>query len=80
MFQIAAVGLVFAAIYSDYPAFTKHGGSIEAYTDQGPIVEMIVRCKRGTGIISYSKIDHKYCSSKWRCSASREAAIANTCG
>ncbi len=80
MFKVAAIGIAMAAIFSDYPAFLKHGGVIEAYTDRGPIIEMIVRCKTGTGIISYSKIDHKYCSSKMTCSTSRDTAIAQTCG
>ena len=80
MFKVAAIGVALAAIFSDYPAFLKQGGVIEAYTDRGPIVEMIVRCKTGTGIISYSKIDRKYCSSKMTCSASRDTAIAQTCG
>ena len=79
MFKLAAIGVALAAIYSDYPGFLKHTGVIEAYTDRGPIVEMIVRCKAGVGIISYSKIDEKYCSSKMTCSTSRAKAIAETC-
>ena len=35
--------------------FVNKNVLVEAYTDLGPIVEMIVKCPSGTGIISYSK-------------------------
>jgi hypothetical protein len=79
MFKLMAISYAMAAIFSDYPAFLKRGGVIEAYTDRGAIVELIVRCKVGSGIISYSKADKKYCSSKMHCSTSRDAAITDTC-
>lgn len=79
MIKVAAVGLVLTAIYSDYPAFVKSGGVIEAYTDRGPIIEMIVRCPAGIGIVSYSKVDRRYCSSKLDCFSGLEAAVARTC-
>jgi hypothetical protein len=77
--KLSAVGLALTAIYSDYPAFLKSAGVIEAYTDRGPIVELIVRCPAGTGIMSFSKIERLYCSSKFKCSAALEAAVADTC-
>lgn len=80
MFQFAAVGLMTAAIYSDYPAFIKRDAAVEAYTDRGPIVELIVRCPKGAGIMSYSKIDGLFCSSKHKCFTRLQPAIANTCG
>lgn len=79
MIQLAAAGLALAAIYSDYPAFLKRGGVIEAYTDRGPIVELIIRCPAGTGIMSYSKIEGLYCSSKFNCTAQLTVAVADTC-
>lgn len=79
MLKIAAVGLALTAIYSDYPAFLKRGALVEAYSDRGPIVEMIVRCPVGTGIISYSKIDRRYCSSKMDCFPGLKAAVDRTC-
>lgn len=80
MIKLAAAGLAMVAIYSDYPAFLKKAGVIEAYTDRGPIVEMIVRCPVGTGIMSYSKIERLYCSSKHKCTSKLQTAVANTCG
>lgn len=79
MLKLAAAGLALTAIYSDYPAFLKKAGVIEAYTDRGPVVELIVRCPVGTGIMSYSKLEHLYCSSKFKCTAKLQAAVADTC-
>ena len=80
MFKLAAAGLALAAVYTDYPAFLKSGGVIEAYTDRGPIVELIVRCPAGTGILSYSKIERLYCSSKHGCFSRLKPALDETCG
>ena len=79
MMKLAAIGLALTAIYSDYPAFLKKAGVIEAYTDLGPIIEMIIRCPTGTGIMSYSKAEHLYCSSKMKCTAKFQAAVSDTC-
>lgn len=80
MIKAAALYAILTAIFSDYPVFLNKGAEVEAYTDRGPIVELIVRCPAGTGIISYSKIDKRYCSSKFICSPDIRAAIDNTCG
>jgi hypothetical protein len=80
MLKVAALGFVLTSIFSDYPAFLKRGGVIEAYTDRGPIIELIVRCPVGTGIMSFSKIERLYCSSKWKCTTKLSDAVANTCG
>lgn len=80
MLTAAALYAVLVAIFSDYPAFSHRDTEVEAYTDRGPIIELIVRCPAGTGIISYSKIDQRYCSSKFKCSPDMRSAIDNTCG
>lgn len=67
------------SLFSDYPAFLKKGGVIEAYTDRGPIVELIIRCPAGTGIMSYSKVERLYCSSKHNCSLTLRTAVEDTC-
>jgi hypothetical protein len=79
LFKLSAIGLALTAIYTDYPAFLKSAGVIEAYTDRGPIVELIVRCPTGTGIMSFSKIERLYCSSKFKCTARLQTAVADTC-
>ena len=34
---------------------------IEAMTDRGPIVEIIVQCPAGTGIMTYSRMEKRFC-------------------
>lgn len=79
MFELASVGLMMTAIYSDYPAFLGGDRTVEAFTDRGPVVELIVRCPVGTGIMSYSKLEGLYCSSKHRCSTQMRRALEDTC-
>ena len=63
-----------------YPGRATFDGRVEAMMDRGPIVELIIRCGQGTAIISYSKIDRRYCSPKWSCSPDMGAVIRQTCG
>lgn len=75
----AMTAWMMASIFSDYPVFLKKDGPVEAYTDRGPIIELIVRCPVGTGIMSYSKIERLYCSSKHNCSTGLSVAVEDTC-
>lgn len=79
MLELAAIGYASTAIFSDYPAFVKRGVLVEAYTDLGPIIELIVRCPTGTGIMSYSKSERLFCSSKFKCTVTLMSAVADTC-
>ncbi|HMQ57931.1 MAG TPA: hypothetical protein PKE65_05240 [Rhizobiaceae bacterium] len=69
-----------------YPGFVHPGAQIEATIDKGLILEIIVRCGRdgrgrpSPGIMSYSKVERLYCSSKNRCFNAPEAAYRDTCG
>lgn len=67
------------SLFSDYPAFVDTKSRIEAYVDKGPILELIINCPEGTGIVSYSKIERLYCSSKHDCFASLKSASKRTC-
>ncbi len=67
------------AIFSDYPAFVNPRSVVEAYFDKGPIIEIIVKCPVGTGILSYSKLERRYCSAKHDCFNSLASATARTC-
>ncbi|MFN0218623.1 MAG: hypothetical protein ACKVP4_07405 [Hyphomicrobium sp.] len=80
MFKLATVGFALAAFFTDYPVFLKRGVVVEAWTDRGPILELIIRCPVGTGIISYSKIENIYCSSKHGCFPRMQSAVSETCG
>ena len=79
MFNVAAVGFMLVSMYLEYPAFIKRGEVVEAYTDRGMIVEMIVRCPTGSGILSYSKVERLYCSSKHVCTKQLQPAVDDTC-
>lgn len=52
---------------------------IEAITSRGVMLEMIVRCRRGTAIISYSKVERLYCDPRHRCGPDRAAAMRRAC-
>lgn len=89
--MLAVTTLAFTlASYTAYPAFGDRSGvqppaalnqpRIEATTDRGPIVEMIVRCPKGTAIISYSKVERLYCSPKLSCNRSLGTILTRTCG
>ena len=89
--MLIATALAFTvASYTAYPAFGDRAGvqpraavsqpRIEATTDRGPIVEKIVRCPKGTAIISYSKLERRYCSPKNACNRSLGTVVAQACG
>jgi len=66
------------SIYSDYPTFANPNAVIEAYTNKGPILNLIVKCPGGAGIMSHSRIERLCCSSKHNCSASLRTAMHDT--
>ncbi len=74
-----------AANFSLYPGFRDRNATVEMTTDKGLIVEMVVRCRRkangqiSPGIMTYSKVERLYCSSKNRCGRSFERAFTDTC-
>jgi hypothetical protein len=39
------------SIYSDYPTFANPNAVVEAYTNKGPILKLIVKCPGGAGIM-----------------------------
>jgi hypothetical protein len=67
-----------------YPAFTDQSwrasrSGIEMATDKGLVVEFVVRCPKGVGVMTYSKLENVYCSSGHQCMASLDDAIRSTC-
>jgi hypothetical protein len=89
MFSVFAATFLTASITA-YPGFGDRGivtprkaqtvPRIEATVDRGPIVEMIVRCPRGTAIVSYSKIERLYCGPKQACTRSIDRVVSAACG
>jgi len=74
-----------AANFSLYPGFQDRNALVEMTTDKGLIIEVVLRCERNSkgkvraGIMSYSKIERLYCSSKNRCFRAAEDAFDDTC-
>ncbi len=70
-----------AAGLTDYPAFLRPTAKVEAIVDRGLIQELIVKCGAdGTAIISYSKVDRKFCTPQLKCDTSLRVVLARTCG
>ena len=78
--SMSASAIILASLTTIYPGKAANMGQIEAVTDRGPILEMIVRCPTGAAIITYSKIEKVFCTPQIRCSADRNAVIRRSCG
>ena len=65
---------------TDYPAFQRPRAQVEAIIDRGPIQELIVKCGDGTAIISFSKVERRFCTPRLQCDRSLRVIIARTCG
>ena len=75
----AAALVALAATFTIYPGSRAPDAHIEAYIDRGPIVELIVRCPVGTAIISYSKMERRYCGPDLVCDRSMATVVRRTC-
>lgn len=71
--------------FISYPGFDRPENIIEMTTDKGLILEIVLRCGRksngqiSSGVMSYSKIERLYCSSRNNCYTSAKKAVAETC-
>ncbi len=65
---------------TDYPAFRQPGAQVEAIIDRGPIQELIIKCGDGTAIISFSKVEGRFCTPRLHCDPSLRKIVARTCG
>lgn len=73
------VGIVLAATFTLYPGSAAPDTRIEAVTDRGPILEMIIRCPVGIAIITYSRAERLYCSPDLACDRDMDAIVARSC-
>lgn len=81
------IGLTPAAAgnFSLYPGFRDRDTLVEMTTDKGLIIEVVLRCGRKNngqvkaGIMTYSKVERLFCSSKNRCFKDAEKAFDDTC-
>ena len=71
--------LALASHFTIYPIEGKAPPRVEAITDRGPIDELIIGCRTGTSIITYSKVEKLYCAPKQGCGRDRDAMIARAC-
>ncbi len=83
--SIVAYSAAEASNFTLYPGFTDRDAFVEMTTDKGLIIEIVLRCKRKgnkvkAGIMTYSKVDRMFCSSKMRCTRDAEKAADDTCG
>lgn len=62
-----------------YPAFVHRHAVVEAATDKGLVVELIVRCPGGAGILTYSKVERRYCGPDHQCAAVLDDAVRRLC-
>ena len=74
------------ANFRTYPGFLDPHGTVEMVHDKGLMLELHVRCSRKpngqiqAGIMSYSKVERLFCSSKHRCFRDPVRAVRDTCG
>ena len=71
--------------FRTYPGFVDRNGTVEMVHDKGLMLELHVRCdirrgKVGAGIMTYSKVERLFCSSRHRCSRDPIRALRDTCG
>ncbi len=68
-----------------YPGFSDRDALVEMTADKGLMIEIVLRCSRegnkvSAGIMTYSKIERLYCSSRNYCTRDAEKAADDTCG
>lgn len=68
-----------ASTFTAYQAFVHPGATVETLIDKGLVVEMIVRCPDGAGIITFSKVERRYCTPDFTCHAAIKPAIRHLC-
>jgi len=77
--------MLFAALAANtiitlYPGFDDPSARVEAFTDKGPIYELIVACPVGSTIISYSKAERLFCGPGGPCRHALESKARDACG
>ena len=83
---VAATTLPAHAGLRAYPGFLDPYAKVEMVHDKGLMMEIVVRCRRkangeiSPGILSYSKVERLFCSSKGFCTRSPVRAARDTCG
>lgn len=65
-----------------YPAYRRkpRHNPVEVVHDRGLIVEMIIGCDGGAGILTYSKVERVFCLPNHTCTGRLNIAIDRLCG
>lgn len=63
---------------ADGPAAGADG--LDVFSDNGLVVEFELDCGQTSGLFTYSRSEQLYCDPQFRCSTSKEAAMAALCG
>jgi len=85
MFKIILIAAAASSNFITYPGFNHPTNIIEMTTDKGLILEIVLRCGRkangqiSSGIMSYSKVERLYCSSRNNCYSNAKKAAEETC-
>ena len=84
-FFLTATPIAQASDFNLYPGFKDRDAFVEMTSDKGLIVEIVLRCSREgnkvrAGIMTFSKVDRMFCSSKMRCTRDAVKAADDTCG
>jgi hypothetical protein len=79
--QMAASFLLVALAsgFSLFPGFLDPNLTVQAISDKGPILELIISCHPGEGIISVSKVDRLVCIPDASCYATIPEAVDHLC-
>lgn len=86
----ATEALLIAAAFTTYPAAgdrrpvlpraAAEPARIEAVTDKGLVLEMVVKCRNGAAIVTFSKAEGLYCGAKAGCQRSITPLLKYVCG
>lgn len=71
--------VLLASLFTTHPGTVRVNRGVEAVVDRGVIVEMIVRCQTGIAIISFSKIERRYCTPQFECFTNLDVTIRRSC-
>lgn len=66
-------------LFTLYPGFIDPDYPLQAVTDKGTILEIVVACKPGEGIMSYSKPERLFCLPDASCHRSMQKAVRRLC-
>jgi len=72
--------LIFSAnIFTIYPGFLNPEARVQVATDKGPVVELVIACKPGEGIMSFSKVEKLFCVPDSSCYRNFNTAYRKLC-